>query len=299
MAKLVLNDISNISGNPGSAESTINQNFQAIEDAIENTLSRDGLAPNYLEASLDVNSQRVINLPYALTETEAVPLGQVWKLVTGEDWTGGLGIPAVVFYQSEPPTATASGQVWVDTDDLAIYIWDGTSWIRQEDPNLQLAIDTANGAATDVAALTPRMVAVEQDTAAHNLAIIELESDVGNLAASIETVTSDYDDLSAAVQQEIIARTDGDSALAAAINSIQAFTNKIYIQATAPTDSPPGTLDEGDFWYDSDDGNHPYRWVSGSWQSVQVVDQLPRAELCKVSMPALECSFSAGALPPS
>ena len=269
MAKLTLNDISNLTGNPLTAETALNQNFTAIEEAIENTLSRDGTTPNYLEASLDANSQRIVNLPYALSGSEPVTLAQVYALVTGEDWTGGVGIPSVVFYQPNQPTGTTAGQVWVNSNDLAIWIFNGTDWIRQEDPNLQLAINIANGASASVGALEPRVLAVEQDSANYNLAIIELESDVANLAGSIVTITSDVGDNTAAIQQEAITRASQDAALASAINSIQAFTNKIYVQASAPADSPPGTLDEGDFWYDSDDGNHPYRWVSGAWVSVQ------------------------------
>ena len=269
MAKITLNDISNLTGNPTTAETALNDNFTRIEEAIENTLSRDGTIPNFLEASLDANSQRIVNLPYALSGSEPVTLAQVYALVTGEDWTGGGGLPSVVFYKPNQPTATAAGQVWVDSDDLSIWIWTGTDWVRQADPNLQLAINTANNASLAVGALEPRVLAVEQDSAAYNLAIIELENDVGLLAGSIATTSADLDDLTAAVSVETLARIQGDEALASAINSIQAFTNKIYVQASAPLDSPPGTLDEGDFWYDSDDGNHPYRWVSGAWVSVQ------------------------------
>jgi hypothetical protein len=103
MAKLVLNDISNLTGNPTSAEQALNDNFTSIETAIENTLSRDGTTPNSLEAQLDANSQRIINLPFALSASEPVTLAQVMNLLTGEDWTGGVGIPAVL------PTDAAYG----------------------------------------------------------------------------------------------------------------------------------------------------------------------------------------------
>lgn len=41
----------------------LNQNFEAIEAAFEKTLSRDGSGPNQMEAPLDMNSNRIINLP--------------------------------------------------------------------------------------------------------------------------------------------------------------------------------------------------------------------------------------------
>ena len=41
--------------------------------------------------------------------------------------------------------------------------------------------------------------------------------------------------------------------------------NKIYRQTTAPT----GTLNEGDVWFDTDEGNKQYYWTGTAWVSVQ------------------------------
>ena len=56
--KPVLTDINNIS----SAGPTINENSRAIEDAFENTLSRDGSSPNQMEADLDLNGNDLLNV---------------------------------------------------------------------------------------------------------------------------------------------------------------------------------------------------------------------------------------------
>jgi hypothetical protein len=45
MAKLVTSDLVNLS-NETSTVNTINNNFTAVETALENTLSRDGTSPN-------------------------------------------------------------------------------------------------------------------------------------------------------------------------------------------------------------------------------------------------------------
>lgn len=58
MSKLTLSDIT--SGYLSIA--TVNANWALIEAALENTLSRDGTSPNTMGASLDMNSQRIINL---------------------------------------------------------------------------------------------------------------------------------------------------------------------------------------------------------------------------------------------
>lgn len=57
MAKLSLSPISS-----GYASiDALNANFAAIEAALNNTVSRDGSAPNYMEASLDMNGQSILN----------------------------------------------------------------------------------------------------------------------------------------------------------------------------------------------------------------------------------------------
>lgn len=76
MAKLVLNDVENLQSET-SAVQTINDNFDAIEAAIENTLSRDGTSPNTLTTNLDVNDNRVINLAAPVNGTDAARLVDV------------------------------------------------------------------------------------------------------------------------------------------------------------------------------------------------------------------------------
>jgi len=73
LAKLTLTDIT--SGY--AAPATINANNALIETALENTLSRDGTTPNTMSANLDMNSNRVVNLPAPVASTEPVRLVDV------------------------------------------------------------------------------------------------------------------------------------------------------------------------------------------------------------------------------
>src|SRR5258705_5951778 len=57
-----------------TAQTTINTNTSNIASAIENTLSRDGTTPNQMQASLDMNSNRVLNLPAPSSQQEPVRL---------------------------------------------------------------------------------------------------------------------------------------------------------------------------------------------------------------------------------
>ena len=76
MAKVSLNNLSSWA-NQTSAMATINNNNDAIEAAMEKTLSRDGTAPNTMGANLDMNSNRILNLPAPTAATEPMRLGDV------------------------------------------------------------------------------------------------------------------------------------------------------------------------------------------------------------------------------
>lgn len=60
--KLILTDVSSQTGIPSGVATVINANNDAIEVALENTLSRDGSTPNTLNTDLDFNSNDILNV---------------------------------------------------------------------------------------------------------------------------------------------------------------------------------------------------------------------------------------------
>lgn len=62
MTKLIQSSLASLANQP-TAITTINNNAAAASAAMENTLSRDGTAPNQMGAPLDMNSHQIINLP--------------------------------------------------------------------------------------------------------------------------------------------------------------------------------------------------------------------------------------------
>lgn len=81
MAKITLNNIGNLE-NEASVVSTINANNQAIRDAIENTVFRDGTTPNHMTDDLDLNSNRILNLPEPVFPNDPVRLQDLAGYVT-------------------------------------------------------------------------------------------------------------------------------------------------------------------------------------------------------------------------
>lgn len=76
MAKVNLADLTSIQNDP-SAVDTINNNSAIIEEAFDNTLSRDGSTPNQMGANLDMNYNRILNLPRPLNPNEPARIRDV------------------------------------------------------------------------------------------------------------------------------------------------------------------------------------------------------------------------------
>lgn len=80
--KITLNDVGNLV-DATTAKNTINSNSAAIETAFENTLSRDGTAPNQMESSIDMNSNQIINLPDPATPNSPLRLQDLSDFIGG------------------------------------------------------------------------------------------------------------------------------------------------------------------------------------------------------------------------
>lgn len=167
MAKLTLTEVSSLQ-NETSAINTLNQNFAKIEAAMEKTLSRDGTVPNEMNTDLDMNSNRILNLPQPVSDTEPVrkididlfsgnALQEIQELVAGIEVVGRVAVAAdrgemkivdtekiTTAYLSENgrhgwfkwQTGDFSSQVAIDTVE-GIYVPHGTipitqgCWVRQ------------------------------------------------------------------------------------------------------------------------------------------------------------------------
>ena len=74
MSKVNIKRLDSVTKNDTTATEQINDNFKALQAAIENTVSRDGAVPNYMDADLDLNSYRIINVGDPVGERDVVTL---------------------------------------------------------------------------------------------------------------------------------------------------------------------------------------------------------------------------------
>jgi hypothetical protein len=124
--KVTLTNISTFV-NDSSAATTYNNNLAAITSGFDNTLSLNGLAPNQMQANLDMNSFQILNLPPPGTVNSPARLADV---VTNPTIT----VPAVGTFGATVPYLNGTNT------------WSGTQTFNS--PVIHGSTDTFNGAAT-------------------------------------------------------------------------------------------------------------------------------------------------------
>lgn len=80
MAKYNPKTIANLD-NPPAVVSQINYNFTELRTLIDTLLSRDGVTPNTMQSILDMNNNRILNLPVPISPTEPARHGDIQQYV--------------------------------------------------------------------------------------------------------------------------------------------------------------------------------------------------------------------------
>lgn len=153
MAKITLSDIANLQ-NEVTAIGTMTSNNNAIEVAVENTLSRDGTSPNEMNADFDMNSHRILNLPAPVNDAEParlidiVGLGDGADGADGEDGADGApGAPGATGPVAWlPPVAWLTATAYVVGPPASVVIQGGETYVC-------LISHTSGTFATDLAAV--------------------------------------------------------------------------------------------------------------------------------------------------
>lgn len=104
MSKVTL---TNITSGYGTA-TKLNDNFDSIEEAFDNTLSRDGSTPNSMEAAIDMNGNPILNLGAPVDSNSAVRRADVEGLVDIQ----GIGAPSQTGNAGKPLVTDGTTASW-------------------------------------------------------------------------------------------------------------------------------------------------------------------------------------------
>ena len=145
MAKLTLTDLTDGRLN---AVSIVNANWDLIEAALENTLSRDGTSPNAMSAPLDMNSNFITNLPTPTNNAHAATKKYVDDYITGLNLdTDDIAEGATNLYYTtaranaaiDARVDTAFVSALIDTDDVS----EGVTNLYYTDARVTAHVDLA------------------------------------------------------------------------------------------------------------------------------------------------------------
>ena len=175
MAKLTHANLTQLSSNETSAVNTINANGALTEAALENTLSRDGTSPNTMGASLDMNSNKILNVAAGTASSDGVNLSQLTSA------TGQVPGLSMIMETTQTDSDQGNGKVWFNAavasatiiylDDLDsgggaistfVQTWDNSTntgsrgyiYVVQKASALNYAVFEIDGAVTDASGYT-------------------------------------------------------------------------------------------------------------------------------------------------
>lgn len=123
--KVKIKRLDSVTANDTAATLLINENFQAIQTAIENTLSRDGTTPNFMDANLDLNSYKIINCGEATEDKDVVTLKYV------KDAIGNAAEDAVNAAASAAQAASSAQSALVSSANAAAAVRNAETTITQ------------------------------------------------------------------------------------------------------------------------------------------------------------------------
>lgn len=128
----------------------------------------------------------------------------------------------------------------------------------------ELTVRIDEGLLAEAEARTLLAAVVNANTAAIQTEVTTRATQTEALSTSLSALTATTNSNTAAIVAEQAARTNAEASTASQINTLTATVgvkNRIYRQPAAPTNALVG----GDLWFDSDDGNKPYRWDGAAW----------------------------------
>lgn len=261
MSKIDLKRLDSVTANDTTATALINDNFKTLQDAIENSLSRDGSTPNFMDADLDMNSYKIINSGEAVDDNDVVNLKYVKESIGGAVQAAQDASDSAAKAASSAQSALVSAsnaaaavrnaettitqatalleetQEYVDTAkaDIDAIVAQGKADIDQyvtdaEEEVKQIARDEANKAIENAAAEATQIATDNINTYYNDTIKPELDSSVASASASA----------TAAAESASKADVDADNAAESAglaQNSATAAANYLNELTTTATDS--------------------------------------------------------------
>lgn len=201
MAKIeTLTDFADLDNEP-TAATNLTANNTKIEDAFDNTISRDGSTPNSMEADLDLNSNKVINLATPTSNTDAATKEYV-----------DSGVTAIVGYAEEWANKAEDSLVSTDAGGDGVDDYSAKHFANKASASASAASNSESNTAADAISTAADVVSTNADVLATAADRIQTGLDAVATAANLVETAQDVVDAEAAQAAAELAR---DASIAA------------------------------------------------------------------------------------
>ena len=222
MAKLTLSNVASFT-NDTTAVSTTTTNNDAIETALENTLSRDGTSPNTMSANLDMNSNDIVNVDNITTTTLSVGGTSVTAQVTAAAASATAAAASATAAASSASSASSSAST-------------ATTQASNASTSATNAATSATNASTSATTATTQATNAASSATTATTQASNASTSATNAASSATTASTQATNASTSATNAATSETNAAASATAATAGKWAFD-------TSTTMADPGTGD--------------------------------------------------------
>ena len=183
MSKVDIKRLDSVTKNDTTATEQINDNFKALQAAIENTVSRDGTVPNYMDADLDLNSYRIINAAAPVEGKDVVTLEYF------EEKAGGAIEAAAQAKASASKAASSAQSALVASNNAIGQLAQAEGLLTAAEGQLEDTKQYVNAAKADIEGT--KNTAIETTNSTVSTAKADINSAIDEATMNISYIVSD------------------------------------------------------------------------------------------------------------
>ena len=154
----------NLIGSGYASKDLLNNNFEELRDAFDNTLSLDGSTPNAMGADLDMNSNDILNAGSITANALSVDGKDINALAAQAEASAQAAADTLDEFETKYLGAKATdptvdndgnplqaGALYVNTGSNSLLYYDGVAWIAPAQAATRVVAATGDGTTTDYA----------------------------------------------------------------------------------------------------------------------------------------------------
>lgn len=226
MVKVDIKILDSTTANDVTATKTINDNFEALQNAVEDSLSRSGKVPNYMQTDLDLNHNKLINLAEPKEDRDAVTLKYVKDTIgNAKEYADKAEAEAI---KANKTVEAARIYLQNSVDESRVWAKKAEEFANDAESSYNMASASATQAQESALSALASKEYAEQAATNENLVLVatDLNSETSNIKAVVENMQSIKDAIISA-EQAAQSATEAHESSEQASNKLTEITNVV------------------------------------------------------------------------